>query len=87
MTAGRDGGRVFRVIYEQRTSPRPIIMEEDVWLVQSGGLPCPTALQITREEVTAERIELYRAVPPPPLGENIPTSIPPNQIYYSVPTE
>ena len=86
MTAGRDSGRFFREIYERRTPPPPIIMVEDAGLLQSGGGPCPAALRITREGITAERIELYRAVLPS-LGENIPTSMPPNQIYYFVPTE
>ena len=45
----------------------------------------PPPARITPERITAERMELYRVVPPP--GENIPTSVPPSQNEDSVPTE
>ena len=47
----------------------------------------PPPAHITLELIAAEREELYRAVPPPPLGETILTSVSPSQIYDSVPTE
>ena len=45
----------------------------------------PPPAQVTLEQITAERVELYRVVPPP--GENIPTSVTPNHIDDYVPTE
>ena len=46
----------------------------------------PTPAQIKFERITAERVELYSNVTHP-LVENIPTSVPPSQIYDSIPTE
>ena len=46
----------------------------------------PSPAKITLERITADREEIYRAVPPPP-GENIPTSMPPSQIDDFVPIE
>ena len=45
----------------------------------------PPPAQVTLERITAERVELYRVVPPP--VENIPTSVTPNHIDDYVPTE
>ena len=45
----------------------------------------PTPAWVTRKRITAEREELYRAVPPP--GETIPISVLPSPIDDSVPTE
>ena len=41
--------------------------------------------RVTLEQLTAERVELYHAVPPP--GEKILTSVMPKNIHDSVPTE
>ena len=44
--------------------------------------------RITLKRIMVEREELYRSVPPPPpLGENILTSVPTSQTDNSVPTE
>ena len=45
----------------------------------------PSPAQITLEWITAERVELYRAITP--LGENTPMSVKPYRIDDSVPTE
>ena len=45
----------------------------------------PLPVWVTLERITAERQELYRAVPP--LGETVPISVPPSQIDDSVTTE
>ena len=45
----------------------------------------PTPAWVTLKRITAEREELYRAVPPP--GETIPISVLPSPIDDSVPKE
>ena len=45
----------------------------------------PPPAWVTLKRITAEREELYPAVPPP--RETIPISVPPSQIDDSVPTE
>ena len=45
----------------------------------------PSPAQITLKRITAERVEIYRAITPP--GENIPMSLKPYRIDESVPTE
>ena len=45
----------------------------------------PTPAQVTFEQITAERVDLYRQVSPQ--GGNIPVSLKPFQVEDSVPTE
>ena len=45
----------------------------------------PPPARVTLEWITAERMDLYHHVPPP--GENIPVSVEPFQVEYSVPTK
>ena len=45
----------------------------------------PPPAQVTLERITAERVALYSYIPPP--GENIPVTIQPFLVYYSVPEE
>ena len=48
----------------------------------------PPPARITLKRITAERKELYCAVPPPPpSGENIAIYVPPSQIDNSLPIE
>ena len=48
----------------------------------------PPPARFTLEQITANCVELYRAVPPPlPPGENTPTSVMPAHVYDYVPTE
>ena len=42
-------------------------------------------LSHTLKQIMVERVELYRTIPLP--GYNIPTSVMPDHVYYSVPTE
>ena len=52
---------------------------------QEAANHAPPPAQVTLERITAERDELYRAVPPP--GETIPISMPPSPIGDFVPIE
>ena len=45
----------------------------------------PPPARVTLERITAEQVELYSYVPPP--GDDIPVSIEPFLVNYSVPTE
>ena len=56
------------------------------WYIAAVDYAPPPA-RITLERITAEREELYRYLPPPPLGENIPTYVQPSQIDDSVTTD
>ena len=54
------------------------------WYQEAVDYALPSA-RVTLKRITAEREELYRAVPPP--GETIPISVLPSPIDDSVPTE
>ena len=45
----------------------------------------PPPAQVTLKRITAERVDLYRHIPP--LGENIPVSVEPFPVEDLVPTE
>ena len=47
--------------------------------------PAPPPSQVTLEQITVERVDLYRHVPPS--GENIPVFVEPFQVEDLVPTE
>ena len=70
-TAGGDGGRGRGKTAEQGFPPPPQIMEEDVgWYRVAVDHTLPPA-RITLERITAERVELYCNIPPPPPRERI----------------
>ena len=54
------------------------------WYISAVKCALPPT-QVTLEQVTAERVDLYSYVPPP--GENIPVSIEPFPLDDLVPTE